>query len=224
VLPTTDGYAKRESVVLTSIHELALFDSEQDGRRAVVNIGAFATATDHWLDNNSWITYVRGFLIGHTALMRQLGTVDGWEQRRRWMYNRKVDEPRLTREFRDLATAPPLLIEIAAALSVYCGVAYDGIWMNWYRDNQDSTAWHTDRPANNPATAVVPVLSLGATRRFLIRPISGGRSTVFVPAGGDLIIMQGRCQRDWQHCAPKQQTPAGPRMSLNYTSTAQVVA
>ena len=47
---------------------------------------------------------------------------------------------------------------------------------------------------------------------------------VFVPAGGDLIIMQGRCQRDWQHCAPKQQTPAGPRMSLNYTSTAQVVA
>jgi alkylated DNA repair dioxygenase AlkB len=35
--------------------------------------------------------------------------------------------------------------------------------------------------------------------------------------------MRGRCQRDWQHCVPKQQTPTGPRMSLNYTSTAQVL-
>lgn len=223
VLPTTNGYAKREGADLTSIHELALFDSEQDGRQAVINTNAFATATDHWLDDNSWITYVRRFLIGHTALMRQLSTLGGWEQRRRWMFNRKVDEPRLTHEYQDLATAPPLLTEIAAALSGHCGVAYDGIWMNWYRDNRDSTAWHADRPANVPATAVVPVLSLGATRRFLIRPVSGGRSTVFLPAGGDLIIMQGRCQRDWQHCVPKQQTPAGPRMSLNYTSTAQVV-
>jgi len=70
---------------------------------------------------------------------------------------------------------------------------------------------------------LVPVLNLGATRRFLIRPNGGGRSTVFVPAGGDLIIMRGRCQRDWQHCVPKQQAPTGPRMSLNYTSTAQVI-
>jgi alkylated DNA repair dioxygenase AlkB len=101
-------------------------------------------------------------------------------------------------------------------------VAYDGIWMNWYRDSRDSTAWRADYPANVAAPAVVPVLGLGATRRFLIRPISGGRSTVFVPARGGLIIVQGGCQRDWQHCVPKQQTLAGPRMSLNYTSTTQV--
>ena len=92
-----------------------------------------------------------------------------------------------------------------------------------YIEGLANAAGHADRPANLPATAIVPVLSLGATRRFLIRPNGGGRSTVFVPAGGDLIIMRGRCQRDWQHCVPKQQTPVGPRMSLNYTSTAQVV-
>ena len=105
----------------------------------------------------------------------------GWEQRRRWMYDRVVDEPRLTHEYRDLTIAPAFLIAIADALSDYCGVRYDGIWMNWYRDNRDSTSWHADRPANIPETATIPVLSLGAPRRFLIRPYGGGRSTAFTP-------------------------------------------
>ncbi len=67
----------------------------------------------------------------------------------------------------------------------------------------------------------MPVLSLGAPRRFLVREIGSGPSTVFTPAGGDLIIMQGRSQRDWQHCVPKQKTPAGARMSLNFSCVTQ---
>jgi alkylated DNA repair dioxygenase AlkB len=137
------------------------------------------------------------------------------------MYHREVDEPRLTLEYRDLATAPAFLVGLAAALSEYCGVPYDGLWMNWYRDHRDSTSWHADRPANIPETAIVPVLSLGAPRRFLIRPNTGGRSTTFMPAGGDVLIMRGRCQRDWQHSVPKQQTPAGPRTSVNFSSVTQ---
>ncbi|MEV6139170.1 alpha-ketoglutarate-dependent dioxygenase AlkB [Nocardia sp. NPDC051990] len=136
------------------------------------------------------------------------------------MFNRYIDEPRLTCEFRDAAAA--FLVELTAELSNYCEVAYDNIWMNWYRDHRDSAGWHADRPANVPPTATVPVVSLGATRRFLIPPSSVGRSTTFIPAGGDALIMRGRCQRDRRHCAPKQQTPAGPRMSLNFGSTAQV--
>jgi alkylated DNA repair dioxygenase AlkB len=150
------------------------------------------------------------------------------------MYNREVDEPRLTHEYRDLATAPTFLVDVTAALSEYCGVPYDGLWMNWYRNHQDSTSWHADRPANVPETAIVPVLSLGATRRFLIRPNAGGRShppshrspqrTTFIPAGGDVLIMRGRCQRDWVHSVPKQRSPAGPRMSVNFSSSTQAGA
>jgi alkylated DNA repair dioxygenase AlkB len=100
-------------------------------------------------------------------------------------------------------------------------VPYDRVWMNWYRDHHDGTGWHADRPAHKAPTAIVPVLSLGAARRFQIRPIGGGPSTVFTPAGGDLIVMQGRCQREWQHCVPKQKAAAGPRMSLNFSSITQ---
>jgi alkylated DNA repair dioxygenase AlkB len=90
--------------------------------------------------------------------------------------------------------------------------------MNLYRDNHDGTSWHADRLAKQDHDAVIPVLSLGATRRFLIRPISGGHSTALTPAGGDLVVMGGRCQRDWQHSVPKQKSPAGSRISLNFQS------
>ncbi|HST12621.1 MAG TPA: alpha-ketoglutarate-dependent dioxygenase AlkB [Terriglobales bacterium] len=207
---------------MSQIYEPTLFDDEQPLQQPSINFAAFKAVTDHWLDNDSSITYLHGLVAGHDELMRQLSTLHGWEQRRRWMYDRMVDEPRLTHEYRDLTTAPPFLVDVAAALSDYCGVQYDGIWMNWYRDNRDSTSWHTDRPANTSATAVVPVLSLGAMRRFLIRPLGGGRSISFAPLGGDVLIMRGRCQRDWQHSVPKQRKPAKSRMSLNFSSSEQI--
>jgi alkylated DNA repair dioxygenase AlkB len=197
--------------------QLDLFDTEEF---AVDE--AFSTVQRVWLDDTSWVEHVPGWLSGSRELLAELQDSAPWEQRERWMYTRMVTEPRLTAEYRVLADAPqPQLRAIAAALSDHYDVPYDGVWMNLYRDHQDGTGWHADRPANRPPTAIVPVLSLGAARRFLIRPESGGPSTVFTPASGDLIVMGGRCQRDWRHCVPKQKTPAGPRSSLNFNSRRQ---
>lgn len=196
-----------------------LFEDQNDTIDPRIDVGAFDYAIEHRLDDRSWITHVPGFVVGHGQLLTQLTTLEGWEQRRRWMYNRVVDEPRLTAEYGDLSQAPQIIVELATTLARRLDTPYDRVWMNWYRDNADGTGWHADRPANKAPTAVIPVLSLGATRRFLVRPVGGGPSTVFAPAGGDLIIMGGRCQRDWQHCVPKQKAIAGPRMSLNFSST-----
>jgi alkylated DNA repair dioxygenase AlkB len=201
----------------TETVQLDLFDGEQFGVDE-----AFSTAQRTWLDDTSWVEHVPGWLSGSHELLADLTESAPWEQRERWMYTRMVTEPRLTAEYRVLADAPqPELRAMAAALSAHYGVPYDGLWMNLYRDHQDGTGWHADRPANRPPTAIVPVLSLGATRRFLIRPGSGGPSTTFTPASGDLIVMGGRCQRDWRHCVPKQKGPAGPRSSLNFNSRTQ---
>jgi len=205
---------------MTHAYQPTLFDEDDAGAPAI-NVAAFATATDHRLDEHSWITHVPGFLTGHQQLVAELAELDVWEQRQRWMFDRMVDEPRLTGEYVDLTVAPALLVELAASLSAQLEVPYDRVWMNWYRDHRDGTGWHADRPAHQAPTAIVPVLSLGAPRRFLVRPHGGGPSTVFTPAGGDLIIMRGRCQRDWQHCMPKQKNPAGARMSLNFSSVTQ---
>jgi alkylated DNA repair dioxygenase AlkB len=205
---------------MSAAHQPTLFDNDE-AETPAINIAAFDDATDHRLDEHSWITHVPGVLIGHLQALDDLATLDVWEQRQRWMFDRQIDEPRLTGEYVDLAVAPPLLAGLAEMLSERLEVCYDRIWMNWYRDHNDGTGWHADRPAHKAATAIVPVLSIGAPRRFLVRPFGGGPSRVFTPAGGDLIIMKGRCQRDWQHCVPKQKALAGPRMSLNFSSVTQ---
>lgn len=196
----------------------SLFDDAENTTAASVDPSAFDRATVHALDEHSWITHVPALVPGHTHLLNQLAALDIWEQRSRWMYNRMVKEPRLTAEYVDVQLVPPTIGRIIAVLGTQYDVLYNRVWMNWYRDHRDGTGWHADRPANKAPTATIPVLSLGAPRRFLLRPGSGGPSTAFTPAGGDVIVMHGRCQRDWQHCVPKQNTPAGARMSLNFSA------
>ncbi|MGI5289080.1 hypothetical protein ACQEVF_37850 [Nonomuraea polychroma] len=65
------------------------------------------------------------------------------QQRDRWMFDKKVAEPRLTAEYTDLADVPePMLRTITATLSDHYGVPYDGLWLNLYHDHHDSTGWH----------------------------------------------------------------------------------
>ncbi len=58
-------------------------------------------------------------------------------------------------------------------------------------------------------------LLLGAARPFLLRPKGGGRSRAFPAGWGDLLVMGGRCQQEFDHSVPKQ-ARAGPRLSLMF--------
>ncbi len=196
----------------TVVHQSGLFDVLEPAVDTT-----FADARRIELDATSWIEHVPGWMTGSEALFRDLLDTAPWEQRSRWMYTRRVTEPRLTAEFPDIATVSQAVVQmVVAALSAHYGVPYASLWVNLYRDHRDSTSWHGDVIGRVQAESVVPVLSLGATRRFLIRRADGGPSRGLRPAAGDLIVMGGRCQRDWRHCVPKQATAAGPRISVNF--------
>jgi alkylated DNA repair dioxygenase AlkB len=183
---------------------------------------SFRAATRTWLDADSWVELVPAWLMGSDAMLERLVAAAPWQQRQRWMYDRIVDEPRLTAEYPTLDDLPdPMLVEAAAVLSEHYGVPYDGLWINFYRDHRDSTSWHGDRPSCKRPECIVPVLTLGACRRFLVKHRDGGPSHVFLPAGGDLVVMGGRCQLDWRHSVPKQARPLGARVSVNFQSTLQ---
>jgi len=195
----------------------SLFDSGEPGVDPT-----FAAARRVRLDERSWVDLVPGWLSGADSLFAHLLAAAGWERRERWMYTRRVLEPRLTAQYPHLPDAPhPLLRTAARALSEHYGVAYDGLWINLYRDHRDSTGWHGDRVAPGRPDCVVPVLTLGAQRRFLLRPVDGGPSTVLRPVAGDLVVMGGRCQTDWRHCVPKQAGASGPRISVNFSAREQ---
>lgn len=182
--------------------------------------GGGSSGPRHALDAYSWVEHIPGWLAEPEALFDLLAVHASWEQRSRWMFTRMVVEPRLTAELHALAAVPEIRV-IAERLSRHYGVVYDSTWMNLYRDHEDSTGWHADRPANQLPTAIVPVLSLGATRRFLVRPSAGGKSITFHVAAGDLVVMGGRCQRDWVHMVPKESQRTGARISVNFGSSEQ---
>ena len=177
----------------------------------------FTTARRIELDATSWIEHVPGWLHASGALFDELMATASWEQRYRYMFDRHVIEPRLTAEYRDISDAPQALLhEVTTVLARHYGVAYRYVWLNLYRTHRDSTSWHGDPIGKVQETSTVPVLSLGATRRFLIRPAEGGQSVSLAVASGDLVVMGGRSQRDWRHSVPKQATPAGARISINF--------
>jgi alkylated DNA repair dioxygenase AlkB len=217
----TERTAESATMIEQSLFSMASAPDPDTARTGGMHVAVdetFATASRITLDDTSWVEHVQGWLAGDAELAEALMEQASWEQRSRWMYTRMVTEPRLTAEYPVIADAPqPVLHYLTEVLSAHYGQPYSRLWMNWYRDNNDGTGWHADRPANKQDEAVIPVLSLGATRRFLIRPAAGGPSTTIVTHGGDLVVMGGRCQKDYQHSVPKQKPATGARLSLNFS-------
>ena|SRR5689334_23174419 len=185
---------------------------------------SFATAKRTPLDAASWVELVPCWISGSRTLFDHLATAVPWRQHDRVLFEQTFREPRLTAEYRNLRDVPDkALVAAANALSDHYGVPYDSLWLNFYRDGQDSTGWHRDRFSCRRPECIVPVLTLGATRRFLLKPRAGGASIGFKPGSGDLIVMGGRCQGEWLHGVPKDPSISEPRISVNFQSSQQAV-
>ncbi|WP_433787645.1 alpha-ketoglutarate-dependent dioxygenase AlkB [Actinomycetospora sp. CA-101289] len=166
------------------------------------------------LDDRSWVDLAPAWIAGADAWFDAIVAQAPWDQRRRRMYDQEVMEPRLTCGWR-VDEAPGPAPAVAAALSARYGVRFDRVSANLYRHGDDSVAWHGDRVRYTHEAPIVAIVSLGAPRRFGLRPLGGGPSRRLTVAGGDLLVMGGRCQHDWQHTVPKW-PGAGPRVSVTF--------
>jgi len=185
---------------------------------------AFTTAKRAALDASSWVELVPAWLRGGEELLELLLQAVPWKQHYRRMFDQRFLEPRLTAQYRSLSNLPHrALFDAASALSDHYGVKYDNLWLNLYRNGRDSTGWHRDRFSCRRPECIVPVLTLGAARRFLLKPRAGGSSIGFEPHCGDLVVMGGHCQGDWVHCVPKDDPTVGVRISVNFQSSEQAV-
>ena len=88
--------------------------------------------------------------------------------------------------------------------------------VNAYRDGADSMGWHADDESELGPEPLIASLSLGAKRRFLIRPKNGGSSSAFDLGCGNLLVMRGKSQQEWQHCVPKTRKAVGLRINLTF--------
>ena len=166
------------------------------------------------------------------ALLAHLTEAVAWEQRRITLFGQSHPQPRLTAWYGDpdaryaysgLAWEPrpwlPALAALLPRLEAVSGARFNSVLLNLYRDGRDSMGWHADdEPELGPAP-VIASLSLGATRRFRLRPRPGGPAAAPValdlPAGS-LLLMRGATQAAWQHALPKTARPVGPRLNLTF--------
>jgi alkylated DNA repair dioxygenase AlkB len=185
-----------------------------------------------WLDEHTWVDRVRGWVSGADEVYETLAASVPWEQGRVWRYERWVDEPRVVRWCSRTRPYPhAVLADAQRALQTRYRVAFEGVALSWYRDGDDSVAFHRDREMRYLDDTVVAILTFGARRPWLLRRRDrpdkwiadhGGATVDLAPAGGDLFVLGGRAQADWEHCVPKVRgAPGAGRISAQWRYTSR---
>lgn len=214
-------YASRMSVGL----QPSLFDQvglgESEARGEFRSLGL---ARRTMLSSGAWIDVLPGWLPEADALFGRLCADVPWQAERRRMYDRVVAVPRLTSFYGAHDPLPdPLLPAARSRLSEHyaaeLGEPFRTAGLCFYRDGDDSVAWHGDTIGRGRTQdTMVAIVSLGAPRALLLRPVAAGAGvTIRQRLGhGDLLVMGGSCQRTWEHAIAKTARPVGPRISVQF--------
>ena len=215
-MPVT-GAGQHDDMTTEHVHPPALVWQPTMGEPVTAADLSFEDLTRHQLDPGSWVDVVPGWLHHHEVLFEELRASPRWAQRQRRMYDRVVDEPRLVAGWRaaELSELPPRIEQVRSVLSRRYFVDLDSVLVNLYRDGQDAVAWHGDTVRKTLPLTVVMTVSLGHRRRFRVRRRGGGPAVLELrPGEGDLVVMGGRMQHDYEHTVPRERVVGGARMSI----------
>jgi alkylated DNA repair dioxygenase AlkB len=88
---------------------------------------------------------------------------------------------------------------------------------NRYRDGRDYMGWHSDNESSLGPRPVIASLSLGATRRFVLKHRREASRILELPlAHGSLLVMRGDTQANYRHSLPRTARPVGERINLTF--------
>jgi alkylated DNA repair dioxygenase AlkB len=178
------------------------------------------------LGNGAWVDVARGWLADADELFVHLRDEVAWETSRLFRYDHFVEERRLGSSWRPGRPLPhPALADATRTLQHHYKVQFDGFGMIQYRDGRDGQAFHRDTDMRWLDDTVIAILSLGARRPWLLRPrtsrfdhsVGKGALHDLAPGSGDLIVMGGRTQADWEHSVPYRPNESlTPRISIQW--------
>lgn len=201
---------------------MSLFDAmAPDGWQSLPLPGAELSLWPRWLA-----------LAEADALFADFQATIPWETHRIRIYGREVDSPRLSCWLGDEDATyvysrtrfeprpwTPTLTALRAQVEAACDTRFNSVLANLYRNGQDSMGWHSDNELELGAQPVIASLSLGAVRRFRLKPrrAEDGREARVIELGhGSLLRMAGDTQRHYLHDVPKTSASVGPRLNLTF--------
>jgi alkylated DNA repair dioxygenase AlkB len=165
-----------------------------------------------------------------SALMDRLVRDVPWEVHRIRMFGREVASPRLSCWIGDVDAAYrysgsrfephpwlPALAALRGRLEDELGHPFNSVLANRYRSGADAMGWHSDDEPELGPEPLIASVSLGATRRFLLRHRRDpARRLALELEPGSLLLMAGLTQRHWKHTLPRTARPTGERINLTF--------
>lgn len=164
------------------------------------------------------------------SLFARLRGEIAWDIHRIKLFGRTIDSPRLSCWIGDANAGytysgtrfeprpwTDSLSALCDEISRAAGANFNSVLANLYRDGRDGMGWHSDdEPELGPAP-VIASLSLGATRRFVLkhRRIPAQKLSLDLPSGG-LLLMRGSTQRHYRHALPKTTKSVAERINLTF--------
>lgn len=152
-----------------------------------------------------------------------------WQRRTIQLFGRSVVQPRLiawagpipyrySGQTLEPKPIPNFLEALFRSLETHTLVRFNHVLMNRYRDGDDCMGWHSDDEPELGSDPPIASLSLGVTRRFLVKPKAPlrGPSHRWYLENGSLLFMGGATQHQFRHGVPRQRTVRGERVNLTF--------
>lgn len=153
-----------------------------------------------------------------------------WRQESVRIYGKVMPQPRLVAWYGDPGkkyaysgiTLTPLpwidiLREIKRRIEDCTETNFNSVFLNLYRDQNDSMGFHSDDERELGAEPTIASLTFGATRTFVMKHKTADILPVKLPLeAGSVLLMKGNTQRNWKHGILKQTQRCGPRVNLTF--------
>ena len=165
-----------------------------------------------------------------SELTPKLKSTIRWTQETIKMYGKLLNTPRLTAWYGDNSKTyafsgkkydphpwTPELLLIKARVDAACGITFNSVLLNLYRNGNDSVAWHADDEPELGKNPMIASVSFGQVRRFDVRHKSDHTLKYSVDLEkGSMLIMRGDLQHQWEHQVPKTAKALMERINLTF--------
>ena len=169
--------------------------------------------------------------LDYSTMLRKLIDQTIWRQEAVRIYGKVHQQPRLVAWYGDpgkqydysgisLTPLPwtDLLREIKRRIEDCTESTFNSVFLNLYRDHNDSMGFHSDDERELGPEPTIASLTFGATRTFVLKH----KKDAYLPPkripleAGTVLLMKGQTQKFWKHGIMKQTQPCGPRVNLTF--------
>jgi alkylated DNA repair dioxygenase AlkB len=199
-----------------NLEQLSFFENPIDGKELPPDLLVYQP----WVFDAAESRDFLNTFISHTP----------WIQETVQMYGKMIKTPRLTAwygyEHKTYSYSgnkyDPLpwtkeLLEIKDRVEPLSGTVFNSVLLNYYRDGNDSVAWHSDDEYELGFKLTIASVSFGQERRFDVRNKQDHKNKYSVVLeNGSVLLMKGNLQQEWQHRIPKSTQPMMQRVNLTF--------